>query len=132
MRFLYLLSLLAITSGCKESALEQKLSKTDSLIVQFYNEDGMIEKAVTTTEKPAIQKLAHFLDGSPAKTFKCIMNGKLIFLKGGKELQQVGFIYDPKDCRHFSIMMKDTVINTKMSNEAADFMKSLERGESHY
>ncbi len=132
MRFLFFFTLLLIVAGCKESALEKKLSVTDSLIVQFYNEDGLIEKAVTTTEKPAIQKLVHFLNGSPAKTFECVFDGKLIFLRGGKEIQQVAFKYDQNNCRHFSILMKDTVINTTMSNKAADFMYSLERGEGHY
>jgi hypothetical protein len=132
MRFLFYFTFLLIVAGCKESALEKKLSVTDILIVQFYNEEGLIEKAVTTTVKPAIQKLVHFLNGSPAKTFDCVFDGKLIFLSGGNEIQQVGFKFDQNNCRYFSILMKDTVINTTMSNEAADFMSSLERGEGHY
>jgi hypothetical protein len=129
MRFIIFLFAMIMLGSCKSSVISQQLSTSDSLIIQFFNEDGVIYKAVTSTEKAAIRKLIYFVDGSPSAAVKCGYDGRLIFFTHEKELQRIEFNKE-KGCRHFSFLLNDNIMTTEMSNEAADFLLSLETGKN--
>ena len=130
--FVFAFTVLIIT-GCKNSAVEKKLSASDSLVITFNvpNSDSII-KTVTTTESNAIDKVVDFIDGKPAKEFKCGYDGNLIFFSRGKVLLPVIFKYKEANCRHFFFELDGKLMSTKMNNEAADFLESLEEGKIFY
>jgi hypothetical protein len=128
---IFLLSLLLIS--CNQSAIGKKLSGSDSLVINF-NEPGSdaINKTVAATEKTAIRKLAGFMDGKASDTMKCGYDGNMIFYSKGEEIMPVVFKYKDKNCRIFLYEMDGKTISTVMTNEAADFLESLEAGRLFY
>src|SRR6185295_3303629 len=116
-----------VTVGCKNSAITKKLSASDSLVITFNvpNSDSII-KTVSTTENNAINKVIDFLDDKPAEEFKCGYDGNLIFFSKGQTILPVVFKYKEKDCRHFLFELDGKLVSTKINNEAADFLESLE------
>jgi len=122
-----------IIAGCKNSAVEKKLSGSDSLVITFNvpNSDSII-KTVTTTERNAINKVVDFIDGKSAKELKCGYDGNLIFFSKGQTVLPIVFKYKDKDCRHFLFELDGKLMSIKMNNEAADFLESLEEGKIFY
>jgi hypothetical protein len=125
--------MLALLTSCSNSPVAKKLSGSDSLVITFNmpNSDSII-KTVTTMESNAIDKVIDFIDGKPAKEFKCGYDGNLIFFSKGQVLLPVIFKYKEKDCRHFLFELDGKLMSTKMNNEAADFLESLEEGKIFY
>ena len=109
-----------------KSAISKKLSGSDSLVITFNvpNSDSVI-KTVSTTEKKAIRKLTGFMNGKKGEEGICGFDGNMIFYSKGEILLPVVFQYNEEGCRHFLFEMDNKVMNTKMSNEAVDFLKSL-------
>ena len=122
-----------IIAGCKNSVVEKKLSGSDSLVITFNvpNSDSII-KTVTATESKAIDKIIDFIDAKPVEQFKCGYDGNLIFFSRGKVLLPVIFKYKEANCRHFFFELDGKLMSTKMNNEAADFLESLEEGKIFY
>lgn len=112
--------------ACKQTAVEQKLAETDSVMVQFFNEDGMIYNAVTSTEEAAIKKLSSFMHGRPVTAMKCGSSGKVQFFSKQRLLLDATYHMITKDCRYFSYSLDGKLQNVAMSNEAADFIGSLQ------
>jgi hypothetical protein len=128
-----LLVLTFIVCSCSQTAVSKKLSGSDSLVINFNKPDvDSIIKTVTTTEKKAIRKLIHFVDGKETENLKCGFDGILVFYKQGQELPPIVFKYKKDDCRHFLMEVDGKVISTKMSREAADFLQSLEENRTWY
>jgi hypothetical protein len=122
-----------IISSCSQSAVSKKLSGSDSLVINFNKPDtDSIIKTVTTTEKNAIRKVIHFVDGKETEKLKCGFDGILVFYKQGIELPPIVFKYKKNDCRHFLMEVDGKVLNIKMSREAADFLQSLEENRTWY
>ena len=92
----------------------------------------MIEKTVTTTEKNAIKKLVHYVDNTTTATYKCGYDGNLLFYKKGVLTGDVSFNYSGEGCHHFMMMVDGNLTPGTMSNEAADFLKSLAEGRGWY
>jgi len=95
------------------------------------NSDSII-KTVSTTENTAINKVVDFIDAKPTEEFKCGYDGNLIFFSKGQVLLPVVFKYKDANCRHFLFESEGKVMSTKMNNEAADFLESLEQGKIFY
>ncbi len=125
----FLFFMMALYSSKQPSIISQQLSTSDSLIIQFFNDDEVIYKAVTSPEKTAIRKLINFVDASPSEAFKCGSDGRLIFFSKEKELKQIKFKNKEKGCRYFSLLLNDKITHTEINNEAADFLSSLEKGK---
>ena len=119
--------------SCSGSAVTKKLSDSDSLVITFNppNSDSII-KTVSTTENNAINKVIDFVDAKPAEEFKCGYDGNLIFFSKGQAILPVVFKYKEKDCRHFLFELDGKLVSTKINNEAADFLESLEQGKIFY
>jgi hypothetical protein len=133
MRIFYLFILLFILASCQSSALSKKLKAADSLVITFnYPFTDSVEKTINTTEKKAINKLLQFVDGKETEKYKCGYDGTMIFYIQGHAVLPVVFKYKQEDCRHFVFDEENKLRSTKMSNEAADFLKSLAEGKNHY
>jgi hypothetical protein len=115
------------------SAISKKLSGSDSLVITFNvpNTDSVIN-TLSTTEKKAIRKLAGFLNGEELKNDRCGFDGNMIFFNKGEILEQVIFQYSEKNCRHFLFEMDNKAVNTSMSKDAEELLKSLKEGKAFY
>ena len=135
MRVFFIASMLAILASCSNSgsAVGKQLSGCDSLVINFTaaQSDAVI-KSVATTEEKAIIKLTRFVDGKEAAEFKCGYNGHLLFYSKGKLISNVSFNYADDGCKHYILTVNEKLVTTTMSNEAADFLKSLEEGNNWY
>jgi len=118
---------------CKRSAIKNKLSESDSLVITFNvpNSDA-VTRTVSAVEKNAIRKVIGFVNGRETEKLKCGHDGNLIFYKDGKEILPVVFKYREKNCEHFLLEVDGKLIHTKMSGEAVDFLHSLELGKTWY
>lgn len=134
MRFLFLLlssiGLLSCSGG--GSAIHKQLAGADSVVIQFNApQTNLVEKTISATDKVAIKKLIQFVDGKPGEAYKCGYSGNLQFFTQGKLAADFSFNYE-EGCRHFIQLKDDQLQPTVMSNEAADFLKSLAAGKSWY
>jgi hypothetical protein len=113
--------------------VNKQLSGSDSLVINFtvMPSDSVI-KSVSTNDAKAIEKLSRFVDSKSSEEFKCGYNGHLLFYSKGKLLSNVSFNYADEGCYHFILATDGKLTSTAMSNEAADFLKSLEEGKNWY
>ncbi|MBM3415381.1 MAG: hypothetical protein FJY20_02830 [Bacteroidetes bacterium] len=133
MKMIFVVAVWILLLSCRNSAITKKLKGSDSLVITFNapNSDSVIN-TVSTTETKAIQKLARFLDGKPSDKKDCGFDGNMLFFKAGIQVMPVVFKYSKTDCRQFTYDLDNTVMKTGMSNEAADFLKSLAEGKNWY
>lgn len=126
MKWLLIVSFMFFVASCKQTAVEQKLSGTDSVMVQFFDaKSGMIYNAVTSTEKSAIKKLSSFMEGRTVTPMKCGPNGKVQFFSKSQLLLDATYHSATADCRYFSFDLDGKLQYVGMSNEAADFLQDL-------
>lgn len=131
-QFLFILILITGAS-CKNSDIKKSFLGADSLIIHFKDtQAGTITKSVEATDPKAIKRIAGFIDNQVSEEYKCGYDGKMFFFSKGQQQQEVDFVINDKTCRHFSFLLNGNLVNTKMSNEAADFLKSLADGKSWY
>jgi hypothetical protein len=134
MRQLSFIILVFILASCgHSSAIDKKLSGSDSLVITF-NIPGSdsVSNIVSTTEKKAIRKLSGFLNGKTTDQKQCGFDGNMLFYKNGERLLPVIFKYSSDNCRHFLFELDNKVMSTSMSNEASAFLKSLSEGKNQY
>ncbi|HWR32007.1 MAG TPA: hypothetical protein VN451_00665 [Chitinophagaceae bacterium] len=135
MRALLLLTYIIVLAACggSDSVVAKQLSGSDSLVINFNTpQSNTIAKTMSTTEGNAIKKLIHFTDGKAVEAYKCGYDGNLMFYKNGALIGDVSFNYSGDGCRHFIMMLDDKLTPTAMSNEAANFLKSLAEGRGWY
>ena len=118
--------------SCSNSS-NNPLASSDSLAIQFKSiQSGEVIKMVSTRDEKAIRKLADFINSKADKEYKCSYDGMLSFYSNGMPVGHISFNYSQQGCHHFSQTQGDTIKTTKMSNEAADFLKGLAEGKSWY
>ncbi len=122
---IYIIASLLLVS-CGSSTLVKNISGSDSVAVRF-NHPGTdsIIKVVEATQSHAIDKLLRFADGKETEQFKCGYDGNMMFYKNGSLTGDISFNYSKDGCHHFLHMVDGKLTATAMSNEAADFLKSL-------
>ena len=129
---IYVLLLSSICS-CKQSAIKQSFSSTDSLVIHFKDEQaGTVTKTVKTAESKAIDRMIDFIDAKETEGFKCGYDGKMFFYNKGQKIQEVDFKMKNDSCNHFAFLINGKLISTKMSDEAIDFLNALEQGMPYY
>ncbi len=115
---------LVFLCSCKQSAVQGALSEADSLVVHFFNDDGMIYKAITSTERSAISKLTTFLDNKMVEPGNCVMSGKIVFFSQHKMLLDADYT-SRVGCRYLRYILEGKQVHAAMSNEANDFLQAL-------
>jgi len=129
---IYLLLVFSFCS-CKQSAIKQSFSSTDSLVIHFKDEQaGTVTKTVQTAESNAINRMIDFIDTKETELFKCGYDGKMFFYNKGQRIQEVDFKMKNDSCNHFAFLINGKLTSTKMSNEAIDFLNALEQGMPYY
>lgn len=122
-----------LLAACKQSAVKQSFSATDSLVIHFKNEQlGEITKTIQTTDKKAINRVIEFMDGNKSGLFKCGYDGKMFFYNKGERIQEADFKMNDKACNHFAFFLNGELMGTAMSDEAVDFLSALEKGLPFY
>jgi uncharacterized protein YcfL len=119
--------------GCKQSAIKQSFSSADSLVIHFKDEQaGVVTKTVQTAESKAINRMIDFIDAKETEQFNCGYDGKMFFYNKGQKIQEVDFKMKNDSCNHFAFLLNGTLMSTKMSGEAIDFLNALEQGMPYY
>ena len=134
MKKLFLIaSVIILATACNNSVLQQKLDDANGLTVKFFdaNNPDSIIKIVKTTDEKAIEKMTGFVDGKISENLKCGFTGIMLFINNGTEIQTVNF-NTQNNCEHFSYNIDGKIINSKMTNEAADFLNALYSGRNFY
>jgi hypothetical protein len=133
MRIIFIAFIVILASCGNKSAISKQLSGSDSLVINFNTpQSNTIARTMSTTESKAIQKLVRFADGRSSEAYKCGYDGNLMFYKRGTLVGDVSFNYSGDGCHHFIMLLDDKLTPTVMSNEAADFLKSLGEGKGWY
>ena len=135
MKTIFLLCTVCILVSCSNpgSDSSKQLSGSDSLVINFnIPQTDSIAKTMTTTESKAINKLIMYADAKTTEACKCGYDGNLMFYKNSILVGDVSFNYSGDGCRHFIMLVNDKLTPTAMSNEAADFLKSLAEGKGWY
>ena len=130
---LFVIIIIFAACGGSGSAINKQLSGSDSLVINFNNpQSTTLNKTVTTTEKTAIKKLINYVDSKTSEAYKCGYDGSMLYYKKGILTGDVSFNYSGDGCHHFISDVDGKFIPTTMSNEAANFLKSLAEGKSWY
>ena len=72
------------------------------------------------------------MNGKKGEEAVCGFDGNMTFYSKGEVLLPVIFQYNEEGCRRFLFDLDNKVMNTKMSNEAVEFLKSLSEGRNMY
>jgi hypothetical protein len=76
-------------AGCKQSAIKQSFSSTDSLVIHFKDEQAaVVTKTVQTTESNAINRMIDFIDAKETEQFNADMMEKCFFIKKEKNYRK--------------------------------------------
>ena len=112
--------------SCGHSPLVSQFEGSDSVAVKFKEPaTGTVIKEVATSQAYAIQDLLRFTGSEETGQLKCGYDGNIVFYKKGIVAGDVDFNYSTDGCHHFLFMANGKLTATKMSNEAADFLKDL-------
>lgn len=118
-------------SSCNQSILSGKLDDSDSLVLDFADENQVLVKQIETTDKTAINKLAGYIGNKTFEKSRCSLGGRMIFYKSGTAIEQVEF-NSSEGCRYFTFIYEGKLVSTEMSDEAASFLVSIQQGKTHY
>jgi hypothetical protein len=135
---LALLLLPILLFSCRTNETEEGLAKAGGMAVVFYGAPGGSgdilgpqNKVVEATDKKAIRKLAAFVSGKETQGKSCAADGAVFFIYDKNTSVKVDFHLLP-DCRYFSYTINGQPHTTAMSNEAADFLVALKKGQMSY
>jgi hypothetical protein len=123
--FAFLILLLSCNERGK-SPISEKLKSSDSVVVQFYGEQQVLENAATSAEPAAIKQLIRYIDNEQKDSADCAKGGQIIFYFDKKEIQRV--IYKPA-CKLFEFSLNGKKQYTEMSDGAIHFINSIKSGQ---
>lgn len=134
MQAVFLLVILISLASCTgNSVISKQLAGSDSLVIHFNEpQTNTITKTVNSTDRKAIKKLMNFVDGKAGEAYQCGYDGNLLFYKKGIVAGDISFNYSGDGCHHFMMLVNDELTPTTMTNEAANFLKSLAEGKDWY
>jgi hypothetical protein len=133
MQIFYTAFIFFLASCSNNSSVNKQFSAADSLVINFNTpQTNNIEKTMSTTDNNAIKKITKYVDSKKGEEYKCGYDGNLMFYKKGILAGDVSFNYSGNNCRHFMQTVDGKLTSTTMSNEAADFLKSLAEGKDWY
>lgn len=131
---LLLLTVFLLASCTNET--EEGLARAGAIAVVFYGSPGGSEnilgpenKVVEATDKKAIRKLADFVSGKEGVKKNCTADGAIFFIYDKNTSVKADFHLLP-DCRYFTYTINGVPHTTAMTNEAADFLEALKRGQA--
>ena len=129
MKFILILCLPLLS--CNASILSENIRESDSLSIDFADQNQVVIKQIETTDKTAINKLIDYIGNKTFQKNKCSLGGRILFYRSGVVVEQVEF-NSSEGCRYFTIKKNGELISTKMNDEAASFLESLKDGRMYY
>ena len=129
MKFILILCLTLLS--CNASILSENIRESDSLSIDFADQNQVVIKQIETTDKTAINKLIDYIGNKTFQKNKCSLGGRILFYRSGVVVEQVEF-NSSGDCRYFTFKKNGELISTKMNDEAASFLESLKSGRTYY
>lgn len=129
MKFILIHCLLLLS--CNASILSENIRESDSLSIDFADQNQVVIKQIETTDKTAINKLIDYIGNKTFQKNKCSLGGRISFYRSGVVVEQVEF-NSSGGCRYFTFKKNGELISTKMNDEAASFLESLKDGRTYY
>ena len=123
---LILLSLV-ILSSCGDSiksSLDKQLAESDSKVYFFNEKDNRVEKVVTISDKPEIEKIIASISDESSEQYKCGHNGQLEFYKNGTIIMSPQF-NTGEGCEHYVFRFKDRMYHKIMTGEGKQLLEGL-------
>ncbi len=131
LRLFSLILLTAVFCSCQQSKLSGRLNTSDSVSIDFTDENQMVIKQVETTNMIAIKRLSEYIGNKKFEKNQCYLGGRMIFFQSGMPVEQVEF-NTSSNCRYFTFISEGELVSTKMSEEAASFLESIRDGKDYY
>jgi hypothetical protein len=131
MKYLFIMVLVLSLFSCNQpSGINEVIASGDSVAINFFKGDGTADSVtnmIMLKDKTQIGKLAGFVEGGKTATSKCGYDGSLHVFKGDLVLQDIDFSFNNAQCMHFSFSLKNKLYCTTLSNEASQFIRSLNK-----
>jgi len=121
---------LNLFSCSKPTGIKEAIVNADSVAINFFKGDGTAEvvtNMVMLKDKGRISQLANFAESGKAAQYQCGFDGSIHIFKRDAVLQDIDFSINNAACMHFSFLLNNTIYRTKLSPEALQFIKSLNK-----
>jgi hypothetical protein len=129
----YILSMVCTLISCNHSnkTIEEKITNSDSLAINYYKGDGSIDSVVAVIivrDRQKIKQLAKLIsDRSVAGDYKCGYDGSLHFFKMNSVIQDIDFTMNRGDCVYFSFLLNNKSQATALSATAKELINSFRK-----
>ncbi|MBP6024776.1 MAG: hypothetical protein KA762_14405 [Ferruginibacter sp.] len=131
MKYILLLLLLPVLFSCTNpTGIKEIITGADSVAINYFKGDGTADTVVNMAmlkDKSQINKLAGYVEAAKAEQYKCGYDGSIHIFKRDVVLQDINFSFNDVQCMHFSFLLKNQLYSTKLSAEALQFIKSVNK-----
>jgi hypothetical protein len=121
---------LSLFSCNQPTGIKEAIVNADSVAINFFKGDGTAEvvtNMVMLKDKGQMSQLAGFVESGKAAQYQCGFDGSIHIFKRDVALQDIDFSMNNAQCMHFSFLLNNTIFRTKLSTEALQFIKSLNK-----
>lgn len=123
--------MLPVLFSCsKPTGIKDVIAGADSVAINYFKGDGTADTVINMVmlkDKNQISKLADYTEGGKTAQYKCGYDGSIHVFKRDMVLQDIHFSVNDMQCMHFSFLLNNKVYTTKLSAEALQFIKSLNK-----
>lgn len=127
----YLLLLLPVLFSCtKPTGIKEVIAGADSVAINYFRGDGTADSVtymVMLRDKDQISKLADYVEDDKSENYKCGYVGSIHIFIRDAVTQDINFSSNNVQCMHFSFLLSDKIFSTKLSAEALQFLKSINK-----
>ena len=130
-KYILLLLLLPVLFSCTNpTGIKDVIAGADSVAINYFKGDGTADTVVNMVmlkDKSQITKLADYVEAGKAEQYKCGYDGSIHIFKRDVVLQDINFTVNDVQCMHFSFLLNNKLYSTKLSAEALQFIKSVNK-----
>jgi hypothetical protein len=130
-KYILLLLLLPVLFSCTNpTGIKDVIAGADSVAINYFKGDGTVDTVVNMVmlkDKSQISKLADYVEAGKAEQYKCGYDGSIHIFKRHVVLQDINFTVNDVQCMHFSFLLNNKLYSTKLSAEALQFIKSVNK-----
>ena len=129
-KYIVLLLLPALFSCTNPTGVKEIIAGADSVAINYFKGDGTADTVVNMVmlkDKSQINELADYIEAAKAGQYKCGYDGSIHIFKKHVVLQDINFTVNDVQCMHFSFLLNNKLYSTKLSAEALQFIKSVNK-----
>lgn len=129
-KYIVLLLLPALFSCTNPSGIKDVIAGADSVAINYFKGDGTADTVVNMImlkDKSQISKLADYVEAGKEEQYKCGYDGSIHIFKRHVVSQDINFTINDVQCMHFSFLLNNKLYSTKLSAEALQFIKSVNK-----